>query len=315
VIPNITRGGSMGGVVEYLAGPGNVNEHQNPTLIAASLGIATEAGFRTRKLDDRSMQHALASALDAPRVMWSREVRRRDKASGEMKAAHVWHCSLTLAPGETLTEAEWSRVGWQFVHAMKLDSCEWALIKHGPTGRDSLDHAHLVLSLVQTETGKPARVHNDFKRAQAACAKIVRHYGLIELAGQQRHLPKTDRRQVAPRRLTQGIRYEIAKRVLEQLNGNLNDDRQLAAVGLKYIPAKRGGAIALLERRDITIPVSDLQARINENTAALELDRQQADRQPGDLLDPQGSQWERLSPAVAQPEAGWDHGDDHGIEH
>ena len=127
-----------------------------------------------------------------------------------MKAAHVWHCSLTLAPGEKLTDTEWSHVGQRFVHAMKFDSCEWALIKHGATGRERLDHAHLVLNLVQTETGKPARVHNDFKRAQAACAKIALHYGLIELAGQQRHLPKTDRRQVAPRRLTQGIRYEIA---------------------------------------------------------------------------------------------------------
>jgi hypothetical protein len=313
VIPNITRGGSMAGVVEYLAGPGNANEHQNPTLIAASLGIATEAGFKTRELDDRSMQHALAGVLDAPRVVWGREVRRRDKASGEMKAAHVWHCSLTLAPGEKLTDTEWGHLGQRFVNAMKFDGCEWALVKHGATGRDRLDHVHLVLNLVQTETGKPAKVHNDFKRAQAACAKIARHYGLTELAGQQHHLPKTDRRHVAPRRLTQGIRYEIAKRVLEQLDGHLNNDRQLQAAGLKYIPARRGGAIALLERRDITIPVSDLQARINENAAALELQRQLADRQPDDLLDPQGSQWERLSPAVAEPETGWDHGDDHGI--
>ena len=66
VIPNITRGGDIAGVVGYLAGPGNKNEHENPTLIAASLGIATEAGFKTRELDDRSMQHALASVLDAP---------------------------------------------------------------------------------------------------------------------------------------------------------------------------------------------------------------------------------------------------------
>ena len=92
-----------------------------------------------------------------------------------MKAAHVWHCSLTLAPGEKLTDREWSQVGRQFVNAMKFDGCEWALVKHGATGRDQLDHAHLVVNLVQTETGKPARVHNDFKRAQAACAKLARH--------------------------------------------------------------------------------------------------------------------------------------------
>jgi hypothetical protein len=166
------------------------------------------------------------------------------------------------------------------------------------------------VNLVRTESGRPARVHNDFKRAQAACARIARQGGLIELAGQQRHLPQPDRRHVAPRRLTQGIRHEIAKRVLEQLNGHLNDDRLLAAAGLKYIPAKRGGAVALLERRDITIPVSDLQARINENTAALKLQRQAAERQFDGRPGP-----ERLSPAVAQPETGSDEDDDHGIGH
>jgi Relaxase/Mobilisation nuclease domain len=295
VIPNITRGGAMGGVIEYLAGPGNANEHENPTLVAASLGIAAEAGFKTPKLEDRSMQRALAAALDAPRIAWGREVRKRNQTSGEMEAAHVWHCSLTLAPGEKLTEAEWNRVGRQFVAAMKFDKCEWALVKHGATGTDKLDHAHLVVNLVQTETGKPAGVHNDFKRAQAACAKIAREHCLTELSGQQRHLPETDRREIEARKLTQGFRYEIAKRVLEQLDGDISDDRRVAAVGLKYIPSKRGGALALLERRDVAIPASDLQARINEHMAALELERSHGEP--------------RLTPARHQSEQ--DYEDDH----
>jgi hypothetical protein len=306
VIPNITRGGDMAGVLAYLAGPGNKNEHENPTLIAASSDIASEASFKPPRLDSRRNQRWLACALDAPRVAWGREVRRRDRAGGELKAAHVWHCSLTLAPGEKLTDREWGQVSRKFVTAMKFDTCAWALVKHGQTGRDHLDHAHLVVNLVQTETGKPTRVHNDFKRAQAACAKIARQHGLTELAGQQRHLPEPDRQAIAPRRLTQGIRHEIAKRIFEQLNGHLSDDRQLAAAGLKYIRAKRGGAIALLERRDIAIPVSDLQTRINDNTAALAVQRQADNGQ---------SQAGSLSPAIAQPETGWRHDDDHGLGH
>lgn len=295
----------MAGVVGYLGGPGNKNEHEHPTLIGASLGIATETGFKMRELDSSDVQRALSEALDAPRVAWGREVRKRDKKNGEMKAAHVWHCSLTLAPGEKLTQSEWSQVGRQFVAAMKFDGCEWALVKHGPTGRDKLDHAHLVVNLVQTETGKPARVHNDFKRAQTACAKIARERGLTELAGQQRHLPKTDRRVIKPRQLTQGIRYDLARRVLEQLQGDVSDDQRNAAVGLKFIDAKRGGAMALLERRDIAIPASDLQARIDEHMAALEQERLDS----AALNDPL-----ELSPAVARPETTWGHGDDYGID-
>lgn len=314
MIPNITRGGDMQGVIAYLSGPGNKNEHENPTLIAASSPIAAEASFKTPRLESRRNQRWLARALDAPRIVWGREVRQRDPAGGEMKAAHVWHCSLTLAPGEKLTDIEWSQVGRQFVNAMKFDGCEWALVKHGATGRDQLDHAHMVVNLVQTETGKPARVHNDFKRAQAACAKIARSYGLTELAGQQRHLPETDRRVIAPRRLTQGVRYEIAKRVLEQLDGEVSDDARTVAAGLKYIPAKRGGAVVLLERRDIAIPASDLQARIDEHMAAVELERRQREQTVDDVVvDPRRSHAEVLSPAVARPETSRGHADDRGI--
>lgn len=315
MIPNITRGGDMAGVLAYLAGPGNKNEHEKPTVIMASREIASEASFKTPRLDSARNQRWLARALDAPRIVWGREVRRRDQSSGELKAAHVWHCSLTLAPGEKLTDREWGQIGRTFVNAMKFEACEWALVKHGPTGRDQLDHAHLVVNLVQTETGKPARVHNDFKRAQAVCAKIARQKGLAELAGQQRHLPEPERRAMAPRPLTQGIRHEIAKRIFEQLNGHLRDDRQLAAAGLKYIRAERGGAIALLERRDIAIPVSDLQIRFNENSAALELRREAAERQSVELSSPERARPQRLSPAVAQPETGRSHDDDHGLGH
>jgi len=81
---------------------------------------------------------------------------------------------------------------------MKYDACEWAMVRHGKTGRDQLEHVHLVVNLVQTESGKPASVHNDYSRAQAACAKLSRQLGLTELQGQQRHLPERERRRPPP---------------------------------------------------------------------------------------------------------------------
>lgn len=167
-------------------------------------------------------------------------------------------------------------------------------------------------TFVQTETGKPARVHNDFKRAQAACAKFARSYGLTELAGQQRHLPETDRRAIPPRQLTQGIRHEIAKRVLEQLHGDVSDGARPPAAGLKYISAERGGALALLERRDIAIPASDLQARTDEHMAAVELEGRQR-RHATDEVHSETSETQRLSPAVPRTETSWGQGDDRGL--
>jgi hypothetical protein len=278
VIPNITRGGSVAGIVEYLAGPGDENEHEHPELLAASPAIVAESSFRTVPIGGKRNQKWLTNAIDAPRIAWGREVRQRDRTTGKMEHAHVWHCSLTLAPGEQLTPVQWQRAGRQFVKAMNFDGCEWALVRHGKTGRDQLEHVHLVVNLVQTETGKPASVHNDYSRAQAACAKLSRDLGLTELQGQQRHLPERERRPVAPRRLRQGVRHEIVERFAraEQLAAGREMTRDdLATVGVVQRVTERGAAFALIERRDVMIPLSDINGRIDEDNAATEIEQQQ----------------------------------------
>lgn len=338
MIPNITRGSDIAGVIAYLAGPGNENEHEHPELIAASPGVALEANFRTVKLAGRRNQRWLTRVLDAPQVAWGREVRQRDKSTGEMKAAHVWHCSLTLAPGEHLTEAQWAQAGREFVKAMKFDGCEWALVNHGTTGRDQLDHTHLVVSLVQSETGKPASTHNDFHRAQGACAKLSRQLGLTELQGQQRHLPKSERLLVAPRRLRQGVRHEIIERWDKA--GELAGDRgitaeDLAAVGLIQRVTNRGALFALAERRDVNVPLSDINGRIDEDNAALKHEHdlgliergrqtkeqntgEARDRPTADSSDPSDPrpQWEKDHDAMydtGRPQTGRGPGGDVGI--
>lgn len=274
MIPNITRGGSVAGVIAYLAGPGNENEHEHPELLMASPGVVAESAFRVVPIESKRNQKWLTNAIDAPRIAWGRDVRQRDKTTGEMKDAHVWHCSLTLAPGEQLTPAQWQQAGRQFVKAMKYDACEWAMVRHGKTGRDQLEHVHLVVNLVQTESGKPASVHNDFSRAQAACAKLSRQLGLTELQGQQRHLPERERRPIAPRRLRQGVRHEIVQRFERAEHAAAAAGRQmtvedLAAVGVAQRITRRGSTLALAERRDVAVPLSDINARIDEDNAAI----------------------------------------------
>jgi len=306
VIPNITRGGSVEGVVAYLAGPGNENEHERPELLMASPGIAAEVAFRVIPLEGKRNQKWLTNAIDAPRIAWGREVRQRDKATGTMEEAHVWHCSLTLAPGEQLTATQWQQTGREFVKAMRFDGCEWALVRHGKTGRDQLEHVHLVFNLVQTETGKPASVHNDYSRAQAACAKLSRDLGLTELQGQQRHLPERERRQIAPRRLRQGVRHEIVERFAraEQLAvGRQMTREDLAAVGVLQRVTERGAAFALTERRDVMVPLSDINVRIDEDNAAIEIEQQQThDQEPVDRAPEKAAQ-DPEQKVVRQPPA------------
>ena len=44
MIPNIETGAKMTGLVMYLAGPGRVNEHANPHVVAASSAQLSMAG-------------------------------------------------------------------------------------------------------------------------------------------------------------------------------------------------------------------------------------------------------------------------------
>ncbi|KQU04475.1 hypothetical protein ASG56_14125 [Rhodococcus sp. Leaf7] len=57
MIPNITRGAKMTGLVSYLAGPGRSNEHENPHVVAGHESVILRApagelslaeGWRTR---------------------------------------------------------------------------------------------------------------------------------------------------------------------------------------------------------------------------------------------------------------------------
>ena len=43
MIPNVTKGGRMGGLLSYLVGPGKRNEHTDPHLVA---GAIERKGYR-----------------------------------------------------------------------------------------------------------------------------------------------------------------------------------------------------------------------------------------------------------------------------
>jgi hypothetical protein len=88
VIPNITRGGSVGGALEYDASKGHRGEHENPHVITGSDGVRFETGYRRVPLTS-SNRRALAEVIDAPRKEWAREIRTRDKKKGTLRQAHV----------------------------------------------------------------------------------------------------------------------------------------------------------------------------------------------------------------------------------
>ena len=192
MIPNITRGADMRGVLAYLLGKGRREEHASPHLVAGSPEAMLEAGHRVLSARDAG---ALGRFLDEPRRVFGRRVliAARDQVGRAVgsRAAHVWHCSLSLHPAEPdLEDARWRELCERFVGEMGFagdqarSQCRWVAVRHGRSHGNS-DHVHLVVGLV-AEDGTKARVHADRTRAQRTCRGLEQALGLRAVVGRAR---------------------------------------------------------------------------------------------------------------------------------
>ena len=177
MIPNITRGRNMRGLVAYLAGPGRRNEHRDQHVVAGSEDV--EFRFDGVELDGDRIR-SLGRLLDS------------DSANSDVVVSdgHVWHCSLSVGKTDgILDDARWRGIAHQFVTKMGFDDadgtkapCRWAAIRHGLSGEtgDGNDHIHIVVNLVRSD-GTKAWIYRDYRRAQDACRALEREFGLERL--------------------------------------------------------------------------------------------------------------------------------------
>ncbi len=188
MMPNITRGDRMNGLLSYLFGPGRENEHANSRVVAGDSDSFLWYGGRDL---DAGEVAALARDLDRTRVLTGTSVsvvrRRSDRRTGvvveDRAPAHVWHCSLSLRHDDKeLTDEQWQAVASDFVDEMGFTSlsgkaeCKWVAVNHGLSKKGNA-HVHIAVSMVR-EDGTKASTHNDFSRAQRICIGLEQKYGL-----------------------------------------------------------------------------------------------------------------------------------------
>ena len=109
MIPNITRGSRMAGLMVYLASTDadkTKNAHTDPHLVPGDAAIM--AWYDDGVLDHEDAM-AIAKHLDQPRKAYGVEVRQKDfrwdqaakrRVQNGYKQADVWHCSLSLRAEE-----------------------------------------------------------------------------------------------------------------------------------------------------------------------------------------------------------------------
>lgn len=202
MIVKISRGGKATGLMHYLAGPGRRNEHESPHLVAGSAGLMS--WYSTDELNT-SDAYRLGMHLEAPNRRFGTTVTLPVKtadvdagqlvATGERRDAHVWHCSLSLAPGHPeLHDEQWAAIAEDFIAEMEFvvqdangedvkAPCRWVAVHHGASVNGG-DHIHIAVNLVR-EDGTKASTRNDYKRASVAAAKLERAHGLEVVEGRE----------------------------------------------------------------------------------------------------------------------------------
>jgi len=216
MIPNITRGDRMTGLMVYLVGDGRDNEHAEQHLVAGDSAIVTMYGYDAL---DRNAALAIAHDLDEPRVLFGVDVKRKvtttDRETGEASSqyvnADVWHCSLSLGPEDgQLSDEKWGEIAQQFVDRMGFTEasgkapCRWVAVRHG-LSKNGNDHVHIAVSLVR-EDGTKASVHMDRPKAQRACRELEREHELTQLAQDGRSLGE---RGIKPPEQARAIRHGV----------------------------------------------------------------------------------------------------------
>ncbi|QIS23653.1 relaxase/mobilization nuclease domain-containing protein [Nocardia terpenica] len=195
----------MSGLLAYLVGPGEENEHEHPHVIAGHKSVRGLGYF-----GDLSHAQALeiARKLDAPRRAFGTEVwvpnYLRDAEGRAVlgsdgrplvnffepkRDGNVWHCSLSLHRDEgRLPDEKWAQIAGEFMDTVGFTTdgsgradARWAAIHHGLSARGN-DHIHIAASAVR-EDGTRVDTFNDYARAQEACRELEQRHGLRVVLG------------------------------------------------------------------------------------------------------------------------------------
>lgn len=176
------RGRNVTGLVRYLFGKGDANEHRDQRIIAAAATLGIADGTRLDTPQDWPRVLEVARHLDAHRRL----------AGVAPEDGWVWHCAISLPPGEWLTDTQWAEVARETVRRLGFEAdeesgragCRWIAVHHGPSGKgdDGNDHIHLAVNLVRSDLSIAAPGRDRIAMSRL-CGDAERRYGLHVVEG------------------------------------------------------------------------------------------------------------------------------------
>ena len=198
MITAISDGASSFGLMNYLAGPGRANEHENPHLVAGSEVIMRRwgswdelspaqayeiAGFVDQFMNETGVKPA------GSRREFNKESNKREVIKGPVPN-HIWHCSLSLKPEEAAQGDErWRMIAQDFMDEMGFTGkdgkapCRWVAVHHG-SSKNGGDHIHIMANIVR-EDGTKWNRYQDQVNARKVANRLEHKYGLYVIEARE----------------------------------------------------------------------------------------------------------------------------------
>lgn len=198
MITAISDGASSFGLMNYLAGPGRANEHENPHLVAGSEVIMRRwgswdelspaqayeiAGFVDQFMNETGVKPA------GSRREFNKESNKREVIKGPVPN-HIWHCSLSLKPEEAAQgDDRWRMIAQDFMDEMGFTGkdgkapCRWVAVHHG-SSKNGGDHIHIMANIVR-EDGTKWNRYQDQVNARKVANRLEHKYGLYVIEARE----------------------------------------------------------------------------------------------------------------------------------
>ena len=175
MIAKVTSGSSGRGLIRYLFGPGQANEHTDQRVITSGLELGGDAlaggNLSSQEIAD------IGAGLDAA----------HEAFGTNPKGGHIFHVSLSLPPGDRqLSDDQWAQIAHKAMEALGLEGegmqpAAWVAVGHG-TSANGNQHIHIAASLVRVD-GSRVNTWQSKQTLSRVCAEIETDYGLTVIEG------------------------------------------------------------------------------------------------------------------------------------
>jgi len=152
----------------------------------------------------------------------------------------VLHVSLSAAPGEMLTDAQWRQVAQRYLVGMGFDNNnQYVCTRHTDTAHE---HVHLLVNRIRIDTGQVVSDSQDYQRQETLMRVIEQEFGLQTVAPSSqagRKAPTRDELEMVSRTGTPSVRQrlqQLADTAAHDCRGFSQFQQRLEAAGVELVP-------------------------------------------------------------------------------